>query len=195
MKVLIVLCHPFPTSFSAKISKTVRTAVEAAGHVSIFHDLYHESFNPVLPEDELKRGYSLDEQVQAYMDEVSDSDILVFVHPDWWGQMPALLKGWLDRVFRPGVAFDYSGEEFLPKRLDKLMTGKKGIAYCTTDSEENTAPHSLIALWKEKIFGYCGIAGECVMLYSTRRSDAAERKAWLELAATEITTLLRESEG
>ena len=55
MKVLIVLCHPIPTSFNAKIAETARDAVEAAGGAFTFHDLYRESFDPVLTEDEFKR--------------------------------------------------------------------------------------------------------------------------------------------
>ena len=191
MKVLIILCHPLPVCFNAKIAETVRRAVETAGHVSIFHDLYREPFNPVMPEDEFKRGYSLDELVQRYMDEVTESNALVFIHPDWWGQMPALLKGWIDRVFRPGIAFDHSGKEFLPKQLDKLMTGKTAIAYCTTDNAENSTPHPLIGLWKEKVFGYCGATGECRVFSSIRESSSAERRAWLELVTTDICDLLK----
>jgi NAD(P)H dehydrogenase (quinone) len=190
MKVLIVLCHPVLSSFNAKIAQAVRDAVEAAGHIPVFHDLYRESFDPTLTEDEFKRGYSLDEQVQLYMDEVTEADILVFIHPDWWGQMPALLKGWIDRVFRSGIAFDYAGKDFLPKQIEKLMTGKAGIAYVTTDSEEGRTPPPLIDLWKEKIFGYCGVTGECRVFHSTRGSTSAKRKAWLDIIRANMITLL-----
>lgn len=190
MKVLIVLCHPLLSSFNTKIAGSARAAVEAAGHTPLFHDLYREPFNPVLTEEEFKRGYSLDEQVQRYMDEVSESEVLVFVHPDWWSDMPALLKGWIDRVFRSGIAFDHTGEDFLPKKLEKLMTGKKGLAYCTSDGDNGSTPHPLVALWEEKIFGYCGVAGGCRIFSSIRRSSASDRKAWLEMVRSEVASLL-----
>jgi putative NADPH-quinone reductase len=190
MKILLILCHPATSSFNGKIAETIRGAVEEAGHDFTSHDLYRESFDPILREEEYIRKYSLDEQVQRYMDEVTDSEVLVFVHPDWWGQPPALLKGWLDRVFRTGIAFDYEGEEFLQKRLEKLLTGKKGIAYCTTDSEEKNGPHPLVSLWEEAIFGYCGIEGRCRILYAVHASSAAERKAWIADIGKEIRSLL-----
>ena len=150
MNVLIVLCHPLPVSFNAKIADKVHKAVETAGHIPIFHDLYRKPFNPVMPEDEFQRGYSLDEHVQLYMDEVTESEVLVFIHPDWWGQMPALMKGWIDRVFRPGIAFDHSGKEFLPKQLDKLMSGKRGMQsiqfnprYAGCQPQESQSAHQL----------------------------------------------------
>lgn len=192
MKVLIVLCHPLHRSFNAKIAKIVKETVEESGHEAVFHDLYREPFNPILQEDEFKRGYSLDEQVQRYMDELADSDGMVFIHPDWWGQMPALLKGWIDRVFRPGIAYDHTGEEFLAKELEKIMTGKKGIAFCTTDSEEDLEHHPLLELWQEKVFGYCGVTGTCTLFGSIRKSTATERNSWLKQVALEISGMVGE---
>ena len=190
MKVLVVLCHPLKSSFNARIAETVCREVETTGHILLFHDLYRESFNPVLTEDELFRRYSLDEQVQRYMDEVTVADVLVFIHPDWWGQLPALLKGRLDRVLRPGVAYDYSGEEFLPKRFDRLLAGKRGIVYCTTDRAEQPAAQPLVAIWEEEIFGYCGVEGLCKVFHSMRDSSPLQRKVWLDTAAEDIAALL-----
>lgn len=185
-----MLCHPLESSFNAKIAKTVCGAVRATGNTVVFRDLYRDSFDPVLSEDELKRKYSFDEGVQSYMDEVKDADVLVFIHPDWWGQVPALLKGWLDRVFRPGVAYDYAGDDFLPKRLDRLLTGKKGIVYCTTNRAERREIHPLAVIWQEDIFEYCGIEGFCRIFYSVHESTSSQRKSWLGSVIEDISSLL-----
>ncbi len=183
MNVFVALCHPLQQSFNGRIAQAVCGAVRESGQTLIFHDLYRESFNPVLTGEEMLRGYSFDEQSQRYMDEVMDSDVLIFIHPDWWGQMPALLKGFFDRVFRSGIVYDYSGNEFLEKRLERLMAGKRAMAFCTTDSEESASEHPLESIWRKHIFEYCGIQGRCELFHSIRTADTSRRKAIVETAA------------
>ncbi|MBT3276271.1 MAG: NAD(P)H-dependent oxidoreductase [Spirochaetales bacterium] len=179
MNALVVLCHPDRTSFNYQIAKIIcETVVKADGKIT-FHDLYSASIDPVLSESELKRRYSFDEKIQEYMKEVQAADVLFFVHPDWWGQMPALLKGWIDRVFRPGIAYDYLGEEFLPKQLVPLLKGRRGLAICTTDAEDDGTPHPLKSIWEQNIFKFCGIEGRARLLYSVWNASAADRKEWL----------------
>jgi NAD(P)H dehydrogenase (quinone) len=190
MKVLVMFCHPIAASFNAQVARAVCASVAAPEHELWFHDLYREEFGPVLAENEYRSKYSLDSGVQDYMDQVVEADVMVFVHPDWWGQVPALLKGWLDRVFRPGIAYDYVGEEFLPKHRELPLAGKKAIAYCTTDAGEDGMAHPLLSIWEESIFRFCGINGVCRMFYSTWKSDSTRRRAWLSRISTDIGTLL-----
>ena len=109
MRVLVVYCHPVPESFAAAAHATVLQALQAAGHDVIDVDLYAENFDPVMSRQE--RLDYLDTQrnerlVQRYDDQLVGTEALVLVYPAWWYGMPAMLKGYFDRVWLPGVAFD-----------------------------------------------------------------------------------------
>lgn len=195
MKVLVILCHPVRKSLNGHIAEVVCDSVTHAGADLVFHDLYAESLDPVLSEEEYRRKYSFDEEIQKYMEEVEAADILVFIHPDWWGQMPALLKGWIDRVFRPGIAYDYVGEEFMPKEKMPLLTEKKGLICITADSEESEIPYPLESIWQSSILGYCGIAGTVKVLHSAWSSDTVRRNAWAEEIRESVLALLSGDAG
>jgi NAD(P)H dehydrogenase (quinone) len=180
MKILEVLCHPRPGSLNLALAASVRETLEALGHKIIFHDLYKEAFEPVLSAAELARSYSLDGMVQVYCNELAASDGLLIFHPDWWGQPPAMLKGWVDRVFRQGVAYDYDGADFAQREWTPLLTGKKGLVFCTSDAREKEVPWTLETLWTEATLGRCGMKSACHVLRDVSRTDPAARRAWLK---------------
>lgn len=109
MRVLIVYCHPNPESFTAAVRDVVRENAKGAGAEVHVLDLYADGFDPVLSRDELdayERAPENAQPVQEHVDAIRWCDTLVFVYPTWWYAHPAMLKGWLDRVLLPGVAFD-----------------------------------------------------------------------------------------
>lgn len=112
---MIVLAHPRPASFDHELADRVRSVIRQTGVRQHFHDLYAESFDPVLTEQEQPvpevwaRGTSSEEVrgraagepdplVQRHRRELAEARALVVVHPDWLGKPPAMLAGWLDRV-------------------------------------------------------------------------------------------------
>lgn len=107
MLINIILGHPNPGSFNHSLANAVRDQLLKLGHKVIFHDLYAEGFDPILPASEMGRDTELPPLVRAYCDEITRADGIVIVHPNWWGQPPAVLKGWMDRVLRPGVAYEF----------------------------------------------------------------------------------------
>lgn len=176
--VLLVLCHPRDASFCHAIAGSCARALEAKGLRALPHDLYLEGFDPVMRPEEIDRGFSFDEQVQRYGAELSRAAGLIVVHPDWWGQPPALLKGWVDRVFRPGVAYDVAGGDGVPTSTLPLLTGKRALVFATTDAV--AAPATLAAVWREGVFPFCGIPDAEVHLFTdTRGSSPARRERWL----------------
>ncbi len=92
MQIMTVAAAPSTQSFSYAIAARVRTFLEEAGHRVIFHDLYREEFPPLLPAAEIPYGAETDPTVAAHCRELTDSDGIVIVHPNWWGQPPAVLK-------------------------------------------------------------------------------------------------------
>ncbi len=186
MYYLVVLCHPDPASFNRAIADGVVTTLSAAGATASLLDLYRETFDPVLPLEEMKRRFSFDEAVRASSERLTSAAGIVVVHPDWWGGPPALLKGWIDRVFRPGVAYDFEGPEFMHKERVPLMTGKKALVFCTSDVEADEPEGknrvtSLTGLWRDSVFGYCGVTSTIVRVFAGMHSATQRRRRdWLD---------------
>jgi NAD(P)H dehydrogenase (quinone) len=108
MRILVVHAHPVETSFNAALHRAVVDALRAAGHDVDDCDLHAERFDPVLSREE-RLGYhdvpANRSPVQAHVDRLLAAEGLVFVNPVWNFGFPAILKGYLDRVFLPGVSF------------------------------------------------------------------------------------------
>jgi putative NADPH-quinone reductase len=108
MRALVIYCHPRNGSFTEAVRDVVLDRLAAAGADVRLRDLYAEGFDPVLSAPE-HAGYE-DEAtnrgpVAGHIDDLQWCDTLIFVYPTWWYGLPAMLKGWLDRVMLPGVAF------------------------------------------------------------------------------------------
>jgi len=186
MDSLLVLCHPESRSLCASAAGEIRHYLETGpaltGGVCHFLDLYQEDFSPILSGAEHQRRFSFDEVIRKHSRALESADLLVFVHPEWWGGPPALLKGWLDRVLRPGVAYEYLGEEFEDKVKTPLLTGKKALVALTTDAPPPApgSTHPLARLWQEDILGFCGVAPvEVRILHETWQSSYAQRQDWI----------------
>lgn len=109
MRLLLVFCHPEPDSFGAALRRTAAEALRAAGHELREIDLYAEGFDPVFSREE-RRTYLTDtarniEGVAAHVEALKWAEGWVVVYPTWFYGAPAMLKGWLERVWLPGVAF------------------------------------------------------------------------------------------
>ncbi len=180
---MIVLCHPYERSFCHAIADQLRAAISTNGTPPpVFHDLYAERPDPVLTGAEIARRFSLDEQIQAYSDECVRTDLLCLVHPDWWSGPPALLKGWIERVFRPGIAYDWEGEEFAEKRHVPLFAGKTLAVFVTTDRAEADPPGPIEGFWRA-LADYSGMRLVRYALFADlRNSGHRQRRAWLEEA-------------
>ena len=108
MRVLVVYCHPNPDSFTAAVRDTVLDRLAAAGAEIRVVDVYGDGFDPVLSRAELAIYEDCARNADAVADQVALlrwCDTLIFVYPTWWYELPARLKGWLDRVLVPGLAF------------------------------------------------------------------------------------------
>ncbi|MBN1837549.1 MAG: NAD(P)H-dependent oxidoreductase [Spirochaetales bacterium] len=187
MDVQVILCHPLPGSFNHVVAERVTATLVEQGHAPRLHDLYAEGFDPVLPPEELRRGVSFDARVLEHAEELAACGGLVAVHPDWWGLPPALMKGWVDRIFRPGVAYEFEGEEFLRKRKVPLLSGKRALVFACTDTTAEEDPGVLEAFWRQAVFAYCGLEGFGIhVLRDMHHLEPADRTAWLRLVADTV---------
>lgn len=111
-RVFVVYCHPLHDSFVAEVHRRALAALHSAGHEVRTTDLYAEGFRPELSRAE--HAHHLDppertpevDDLTAHFDNLRWCDHLVLVYPTWWSGQPAMLKGWVDRVWAYGVAFD-----------------------------------------------------------------------------------------
>jgi putative NADPH-quinone reductase len=109
VKVYVVYCHPLEGSFVSCIRDAALAGFAAAGHEVRLTDLYAEGFDPVLSAYEKVNHLAPPETKDAilpYADHLRWCDALVLIYPTWWSAQPAMLKGWIDRVWVRGVAYD-----------------------------------------------------------------------------------------
>lgn len=118
MRALVIYCHPRADSFTAAVRDVVLEKLNIAGAEVRLHDLYARRFQPLMEAEEHAGYLSCPENRKWLSGEVDDvlwADTLIFVYPTWWYGLPAMLKGWLDRVFLPDVAF------FMPKAPGEVI--------------------------------------------------------------------------
>ena len=113
MKCLIVIAHPLTDSLCGALARTAVAALTEAGHDVVVEDLYASGFSPVLTAAERQSYYSESFDSGAVAPEIErllEAEAIVLVFPTWWFGVPAILKGWFDRVWAPGVAYDHASD-------------------------------------------------------------------------------------
>jgi putative NADPH-quinone reductase len=130
MHVLMIACHPRADSLSAALREAARAALVAAGHSVEMRDLYAEKFNPAMGAEEHRHCNTPGENEAGIEDHVASlrrAEALVLVYPTWWYGMPAMLKGWFDRIWLAGIAFRITDDAIQP-----LLTNIRRIAVVTS---------------------------------------------------------------
>lgn len=192
MLALLVSASPNPDSFIHALARAATSALVAAGYRVCAHDLYEENFSPVLSVRETSNTLSADPLVELHCAELSQADLVVVLHPNWWGQPPAIMKGWVDRVFRPGVAYGYPPGVPPHGEPVGLLKARAAIIFNTSntpaDREASAFGDPLDNLWKRCVFGLCGVGRVERSMYGPMSGSGAEqREAWLVDAAALVT--------
>ncbi|MBF0521064.1 MAG: NAD(P)H-dependent oxidoreductase [Nitrospirae bacterium] len=190
MKILLVYSHPNPGSFNHAIKETIVSELTACGHDVKVRDLYAIGFDPVLKSTDflLAQQGKVADDVKLEQDFIVWSDMVVFVHPVWWFSLPAILKGYIDRVFNYGFA--YTIDE---KGVRGLLNGKKVLILSTTGGDEKTYTDtgmfkSLSQTIDGGIFTFCGFeVTEHKFFTSVPYVSGDERKKMLE----QVTAIAR----
>ena len=161
MKISLILAHPDKQSFNAAIAKCCHETLLASGHTVYFHDLYSEDFDALLPAHEIARITELSSKLKIHCNEIASADGIIVVHPNWWGQPPAILKGWIDRVFRPGIAYEFIEGDAGEGVPVGLLNAKSALVFNTSNTESSREIHvfkdPLETIWKNCIFDLCGV--------------------------------------
>ena len=132
MRVLVVYAHPVEGSFCSLVRDQVVAVLNGGGHQVDLLDLYAENFDPVFSADEHRLHRASPDEKPAVADQarrLRQAEALVLVYPTWWGGQPAILKGWIDRVWIEGVAYSFPAGA---KRVKPLLTQVKALSVLTT---------------------------------------------------------------
>jgi|GEM_PF-25892 NAD(P)H dehydrogenase (quinone) len=199
MRISVILAHPDKASLNHAITSAAVEQLEMNGHSVSFHDLYAEYFGPLLVSKEIPKDAVLPEPVKNHCEEIRQADGIIVIHPNWWGQPPAILKGWIDRVIRPGIAYEFlegDAGEGIPKGL---LKAEAAIVFNTSNTlperEQQVFGDPLETIWRNCIFGLCGVGNFHRRTFSTVvTSTAGEREEWLEEARTLIDKLFPKAE-
>ncbi len=185
MNILIVLASQNKNSFCKAIARTAAKALKEKGCGVVLHDLYLEKFPPVLEEGEDQSGAKPPAIIQKHCRDLSRADGIIIVHPNWWGGPPAILKGWIDRVIRAGVAYKFVGQDKGEGVPVGLLGAKKAMVFNTSNTkairEKKVFGDPLETIWKNCVFGLCGVKDFKRKIYGVIiTSAAADRKKWLK---------------
>jgi len=184
MKILIVYAHPVETSFVASLHREIVDTLHAGGHQIDDCDLHAEEFHPVLSRQERVDYHDTAinrRHVEAYVQRLLAAEGLVLVYPVWNFGFPAILKGFLDRIFLPGVSFRMQGSNYLPA----LGHVRKLAAVCTYGAHRWRAiltgdpPRRCV---KRMMRSLIDPRGSCTYLghYDMNRTTAERRAAFLK---------------
>jgi len=192
MKAAVINTHPNPDSFTYEVREAVIEVLQEQGHDVQLRDLYTLQFNPVLMQEEFvatKEG-NVPEDVRVEQEYIRWADCLILIYPLWWGSLPALLKGYIDRVFSYGFAYTMDGGT-----IQGGLTGKKAILFTTMgNSEEHYREVQMFEAMKktvdEGIFAFAGIEVlEHLYFASVTSVGDEERQQMLELAKQTVSKL------
>lgn len=160
MKHLIVYSHPHKESFNQAILETVTSALTAKGHEVTIRNLYQIGFNPVLSSEDTDamRAGNIPSDIKTEQDYITNADVITFIFPIWWTGLPAIIKGYVDRVFSYGFAYVYNDQG----GIDKLLAEKKGLLVNTFGTPQHIYESiGMIESLKQTsdvgIFDFCGI--------------------------------------
>lgn len=200
MRVLVLLAHPRTSSFTGALADAYAAGLKESNHSVERSDLYVERFDPLFhPEDygQFAQGGPLQPPVDVQREQARllRNDALALVFPIWWWSFPAILKGWVDRVFTEGWAY-----RFQPDKVDGLLQIKKvvllGSAGSTAASYRRYGYQGAMQRAIDVgIFGYCGIKDVELHIFPAVDSAPEKRPEYLSVAQLLGRDLVLKAEG
>lgn len=194
MQILAVFAHPSPKSFNRSILETVKEIAAQKGHGMAVADLYVEGFNPSLTDEDFEsfNRAITPPDIQKMQDAVKAANVVAFIHPIWWFGMPAVLKGWIDRIFSYGFAYGHDSRGIKP-----LLAGKKAIIINTAGGAE--APSYDATGFKDAMFklnddGIYRFVGFDIVLhrmfFEVPAKSESERREMLDVLRDDLQKIL-----
>jgi putative NADPH-quinone reductase len=200
MNILVVLAHPNPESFNHAIAHAAVGSLRSAGHDVIFHDLCEEQFPSSITAEEIPSDAATPPVIQQHCRELREADGIIVVHPNWWGQPPAVLKGWIDRVIRPGVAYRFEETDQGEGVPVGLLRARAAMVFNTSNTpaerEQAVFHDPLETIWKNCVFDLCGVKTFFRRMFGVVvASSPTQRAQWLEEVRESVTSYFPATDG
>lgn len=193
MRTLVVHCHPNPNSFVAAVRDAALMGLRAGGHEVRLTDLYAQGFEPVFTAEEKATHLSdatVSAEIAPHAADLQWCESLVLIYPTWWAGQPAMLKGWIDRVWVNGVAWDFpEGASSLRGRLGNI----RRITVVTTHGSSKFInalegePGKRIAMRAIRVLCSRTCRTRWIALYTVDRSTLAKRQQFLQRVTRQLT--------
>ncbi len=184
MHVLTVLDHPDPTSFSAAVAHRFLAGAEAAGHTSELADLHSEGFDPRWSLSDVEGDKTGEVPIDVLKEQarIGRADAVCFVFPLFWWGMPAMTKGWVDRVWSWGWAYDQLDDP--EQSLQRPRTGVLLIPAGASSDEMDQSGYlnAIETAWIDGTFGYFGFTSRKLEVLNGSKGSAERRDALLQRA-------------
>jgi NAD(P)H dehydrogenase (quinone) len=195
MRIQVVHCHPLTESFDHALYLAIVRALREGGHSVTGTDLYREGFSPAMTENERRAYMENDyapERSERYVEILKEIDGIVFCFPHWWLSMPAVLKGYFDRVWGPGTAFLYDAKGTIKPNLQHI----RFLAVVTSFGSPWWFVNLLARNPGRKVFKYavellCSpkLRTEWLAIYGMDKSTEEERDAFLQKVSKRFRAL------
>lgn len=200
MEISVILAHPYSKSFNHAIYQAVLETLKVNNHQVNAHNLYEEGFKPLLEGSELAHGETSDPLVLNHRQEIKKAQGIIIIHPNWWGQPPAILKGWMDRLLRSGVAYEFEEGDDGSGVPDGLLTAEIAVVFNTSNTpaerEMRVFGDPLERIWRDCVFDFCGIKNFYRKIFRVIASSTFdEREQWLKEVKETINYYFPEKNG
>lgn len=190
-RILVIHGHPSEEGFTARLAQAYLDGAAGAGHEVEALWLGRLSFDPIL-----RQGYrasqALEPDLQRAQERLLWAEHLVFVYPVWWGGWPALLKGFVDRVFLPGFAFRYREGGAL---WDRLLKGRSARLIVTSDApvlwDRLVNRHAAVHQLRQGTLRFCGVRPVSVTCFGSLRKASPQRLAAMEATVRALAAKAR----
>ena len=182
MKYLIVFNHPYEGSYCSSILSSVVSGLAKGEHSIDIINLDKDKFDPVMTSEYLnnyRKGTINDPAVIRYQERIKNAEYIIFIFPIWWEAMPAMMKGWIDKVITKGFAYDVDKTKAVP-RFYSLLNHLKGVTLITTMD----APGIVYKL----VFGN---AIKRILLTGTFRKIGVKNTKWIKLSRINFVSELK----
>jgi NAD(P)H dehydrogenase (quinone) len=192
MNTLIVYAHPGHAGHHGYFLDQIKTILDNKKIVYEVLDLYALNYDPILKIEELgsRTAHKISEVTLDYQEKVKNADKLIFIYPTWWQGMPAILKGFFDRVFASGFAFVYKGG--LPVAL---LKGKKAAVFSATGGPKIINKFLIgdrgMKIIVKNILGFCGIKAKGFSVGSARELTDGHKKQIITEASAMVSYLYK----
>ncbi len=179
---VLVSANPNPDSLTVHVAQLCYDVLQKHSKPVTYIYLDEIQYNPLVSQQEIYRRMTFDEATVRHQQILRSASTLMLFFPDWFGFPPALLVGWLQRVFAPGIAFEYAGKEFELKEKRGLLSQLTVIVVMSTDEHQTSNKVAdAVSLLQKRLLLHCNVSDvQSLVLYDTHNLKRKQKRKWID---------------